>query len=295
SNYLSRFSVLRGLPGPSTSIVALNGGFGCLCNMAGSLPDELIVKIAEHLVEQVEPQQYIYFGSDFHGCDDGRRRFPNDGHTGISPPALALFSPVLLDEYIKILLDTKVFHFPTSASLYAFINTPGISEAALQRRRSIRLLRISKWGYDSSLGPAIRLMPRVTTVHINLYTRACNEHEAESRILSALQPIILRSQDLSTVAFLGYGKFGGQSLQVEKFEHEALSLFEWAKTCGLLDMVDMNELWAYTNGDPNPFDVLRQVWRENDNGRRTEPPDALLRRWNMVVATYAIRVLGITV
>ncbi|KAK8241732.1 hypothetical protein HDK77DRAFT_510881 [Phyllosticta capitalensis] len=264
--------------------------------MAGSLPDKLIVKIAEHLVEQVGPRESLYV------CRNHAE-------------SNALFSPVLLDEYIKILLDTKVFYFSTSAYLYAFINAPGISEAALQRRRSIRSLHISRWGdcdcqdcwhwpgfplalsnhgYDSSLGPAIRLMPRVTKVHVKYpMSRVCDAHEAKSRILTALQPVLMRSHDLSTVLFHGYFyfvKLGCRDSEVEREDTRfKLSLFEWAKNCGLLDMVDMDETWTYTDGEPNPCDVLRQVWEENDNGRRTEPPDALLRHWNETVAEKASR------
>ncbi|KAK8209591.1 hypothetical protein IWZ01DRAFT_542385 [Phyllosticta capitalensis] len=208
--------------------------------MAGSLPDELIVRIAEKLVESVEPQQHLTFSVFLRGVGERVRRHPksfkrwsrNDtpcsGHANISPLALALFSPVLLEEYIKILFETKVFHFHTSAYLYAFINASGISEAALQRRRSIRFLQLSKWGdcdcrdccpwrqtlpapsphgFDRSLGPAIRLMPRVTTVHINRYpmTDTYYKLEAESYILTALQPVFMRNQDLSTELFDDYG------------------------------------------------------------------------------------------
>ncbi|KAK8232271.1 hypothetical protein IWZ00DRAFT_308443 [Phyllosticta capitalensis] len=293
--------------------------------MAGPLPDELIVKIAEHLVEQVEPQQDVHIGVYLLRGVGGRvrhadfKRLPMETlcgrHAGISPLTLALFSPVLLDEYIKILLDTKVFHFHSSASLYAFINTHDISEAALQRRRSIRFLRLSRWGdcdcgcrpwrptapalsihgydrsthlYDRSLGPAIRLMPRVATVHVDKYEVSWTSYEAAFRLLTALQPVLMRSDDLSTVFSRGHGK---QSLQDRAFEREYMSsmlrLFDWAKNRGLLDMMDMDEFWTYTCHEPNPWVVLRQVWRENDCGRRTEPPEALLRRWNEIIAEDA--------
>ncbi|KAK8164806.1 hypothetical protein IWX90DRAFT_484483 [Phyllosticta citrichinensis] len=123
-------------------------------DMASALPDELIIKIAEYLIE---PNQYVVFQRKQH-LEKHPVSFPNDDFTKqprprfplskpqTSPLTLALFSPVLLAEYVKLLHKRAVFYFYHGGYLYNYIKPPkAIRESVLETRRSILFVRLVSW------------------------------------------------------------------------------------------------------------------------------------------------------
>ncbi|KAK8232274.1 hypothetical protein HDK90DRAFT_467455 [Phyllosticta capitalensis] len=201
--------------------------------MASTLPDELIIMIARLLL--IEPDQYVVVGQTTHtrpAYRGGRERRCHFGITSfdytetvVSPVTLSLFSPVLLSEYVKLLHSKAIFWFAEPSDLYAYLFRPDLDNSVRATRQDMRFLRINLYSPEycedhRSLESAIQSLPKVVTVHIDYWglgrsPSTCSlaypqrwNHPALPGVITALRPLIERSNSLNTVLSIGSGAFG---------------------------------------------------------------------------------------
>ncbi|KAK7541586.1 hypothetical protein IWX46DRAFT_661608, partial [Phyllosticta citricarpa] len=234
---------------PSIDLADLRG-------MASSLPNELICQIAEYLIE---PDQYVVIRRT-ERCNGMwklelenkkfaallKRRFPLT-KPQTSPLALALFSPSLLAEYVKLLHKRAIFYFHDSSCLYDYINPPGaIKNFVLGMRRNMRFVRMVELEGHScctcaplapryslpvachmhsssrtSLYHAMLLLPKIETVHVDhllgfeartsarpMLFRKERSRYIDNRLVRDLWPLFERTKDLGKALGFGCGDFG---------------------------------------------------------------------------------------
>ncbi|KAK8209594.1 hypothetical protein IWZ01DRAFT_572744 [Phyllosticta capitalensis] len=219
--------------------------------MASTLPDELIIMIARLLL--VEPDQYVVVGQTTHtrpAYRGGRERRCHVGITSfdytetvVSPLTLALFSPVLLSEYVKLLHSEAIFLFAEPSDLYAYLFRPDLDNSVRASRQDMRFLRINLYSPEycedhRSLESAIQSLPKVATVHIDYWGLGqslckCSlshsprwDHPALPGVTTALRPLIERSSSLNAVLSIGGGAFGSSLGWSDGFMEEFLVLAE---------------------------------------------------------------------
>ncbi|KAK8241731.1 hypothetical protein HDK77DRAFT_510873 [Phyllosticta capitalensis] len=102
---------------------------------ASSLPDEIIIRVAECLIapnQYAIPYQKLYWEDDtwpnlrMREFADKLAPGISPNHLSPSPVALAVFRPSLLAEFAKLLHKTAVFYFEDSDELFKYLERPGI-------------------------------------------------------------------------------------------------------------------------------------------------------------------------
>ncbi|KAK8189050.1 uncharacterized protein BKA78DRAFT_381054 [Phyllosticta capitalensis] len=224
---------------------------------ASSLPDEIIIRVAECLIapnQYAIPYQKLYWEDDtwpnlrMREFADKLAPGISPNHLSPSPVALAVFRPSLLAEFAKLLHKTAVFYFEDSDELFKYLERPGISQCSLEVRRTMRFYyswTLDLWSVGWSNHPDL-------------------DFKIEFRVLvCSMWPLFERAQDLRTVFFAGPGKFGQWTLAPPDDFYEVETPREFhAILMSVLDKI-IHEIERFPRKFPRVNDNKEEdVWEE---------------------------------